>query len=205
MSQKLLIVGGFHEVIELALDCGHEVIGIIDPNADHTHRGIPVLGNDDDAPRILREHRDAAVVISPDAPSVRRALAARYVSCGASFATLVSPKAHVSPSASIAKGVLVQSMVNVSANVRLGAFVRVNTAANIMHDVAVDDYVSIAPNAVLLGRVRVGAESYIGANATLLPERSVGKRSVVGAGSVVTKDVPDGVTVVGSPARPVRS
>lgn len=41
----------------------------------------------------------------------------------------------------------------------------------------------------------------IGANSTILPGIRIGKGAKIGAGSVVTKDVPPGVTVVGNPAR----
>jgi acetyltransferase-like isoleucine patch superfamily enzyme len=47
--------------------------------------------------------------------------------------------------------------------------------------------------------VKKGAS--IGANATILPGLTIGEGAMVGAGSVVTKDVPPGVTVAGSPAR----
>ncbi|MBI5585674.1 MAG: hypothetical protein HY892_17835 [Deltaproteobacteria bacterium] len=59
----------------------------------------------------------------------------------------------------------------------------------------------MAPNALLLGRVPVGRSCYIGGQATLLPDRRVGDRAVMGAGAVVTRDVPDGRTVWGNPAR----
>ena len=49
--------------------------------------------------------------------------------------------------------------------------------------------------------VKKGAS--IGANATILPGLTIGEGAMVGAGSVVTKDVPPGVTVVGNPARPI--
>jgi N-acetylglucosaminyl-diphospho-decaprenol L-rhamnosyltransferase len=50
--------------------------------------------------------------------------------------------------------------------------------------------------------VRIGAGTFIGANAVVGAGVDIGRRAVVGAGSVVTRDVPDGVLVVGQPARP---
>jgi UDP-2-acetamido-3-amino-2,3-dideoxy-glucuronate N-acetyltransferase len=43
----------------------------------------------------------------------------------------------------------------------------------------------------------------IGSNATILPGITIGEKAVVGAGAVVTKDVPEGTTVVGNPAQQI--
>lgn len=53
----------------------------------------------------------------------------------------------------------------------------------------------------------IGPESQIGANSVLIAPVRVGARAVVGAGSVVPKnhDVPEGQTVAGSPAQPIRN
>ena len=50
--------------------------------------------------------------------------------------------------------------------------------------------------------LRQGA--YIGAASVLIPGIEVGSNAVVGSGSVVTKDVPPGAVVAGSPARILR-
>src|SRR5437773_1803862 len=44
----------------------------------------------------------------------------------------------------------------------------------------------------------------IGGGAILCPAVEIGEEAFVGAGAVVTKDVPPGVVVVGSPARVIR-
>jgi maltose O-acetyltransferase len=49
--------------------------------------------------------------------------------------------------------------------------------------------------------VSIGRNVWIGGGAIILPGVSIGDDAVVGAGSVVTRDVPQGVTVFGNPAR----
>lgn len=41
----------------------------------------------------------------------------------------------------------------------------------------------------------------IGSNATILCGVTIGENAIVGAGAVVTKDIPDGTTVAGNPAK----
>ena len=49
--------------------------------------------------------------------------------------------------------------------------------------------------------IRIGRNVWIGGGALILPGVTVGDDAIVGAGSVVTRDVPAGATVVGNPAR----
>lgn len=198
---RVLLVGGFHEIVELCERCGRQIVGILDGELAAPYRGHPVLGGDDRAGEIHTLYPAVPVVLSPDSPETRRRLARRYEALGFGFDTLVDPGATMSATAEVGRGVLVHVGANVSANTRLGDFVRVNACANVMHDVEVGESATIAPSAVLLGDVTVGAGCYIGAAAVLLPGIIVGEAAVVGAGAVVTKDVPAGVTVAGNPAR----
>jgi acetyltransferase-like isoleucine patch superfamily enzyme len=60
--------------------------------------------------------------------------------------------------------------------------------------------VSKNSNFILL-KTKVEDGVSIGANSTILPGITLGRGSVIGAGSVVTKDVPPGITVLGNPAK----
>jgi len=50
----------------------------------------------------------------------------------------------------------------------------------------------------------IAAGARIGANSTIMPGVRLGRDCLVGAGSVVTRNVPDGMLVVGNPARIIR-
>jgi maltose O-acetyltransferase len=52
--------------------------------------------------------------------------------------------------------------------------------------------------------VEIGADVWVGGGAIILPGVRIGSRAVIGAGSVVTRDVPDGVFAAGNPCRVIR-
>jgi acetyltransferase-like isoleucine patch superfamily enzyme len=101
----------------------------------------------------------------------------------------------------------------------IGAFTRIQADAYITAYSTLEEHVFIAPCVVTtndnyMGRtekrlellkgptIRRGAR--IGGGAILCPGIEIGAEAFVGAGAVVTKDVPPGVVVVGSPARVLR-
>ena len=106
-------------------------------------------------------------------------------------------------------------------NIHLGAGVFLNFNCVILDvvEVVIGDRTQIGPGVQILtadhprdaaararglefGRpIRIGCNVWIGAGAIILPGVSIGDDALVGAGSVVTRDVRAGVTVVGNPAR----
>ena len=195
--EKVILIGYFHETVELCEKCGCQVAGYV----DSAEKGpCPYLGTDETFIRLYRDYVKIPLVITPDNPDARSRIYEQYGKLGFRFKTLIAPDAVISKSAVISEGCMIQSLCNVSCNAFLGKCVRMNTGANVMHDSHIGDFSVIAPNAVILGHIHVGDRAYIGANSTVLPHLSVGNDSTVGAGSVVTKNVPAGIVVAGVPA-----
>jgi maltose O-acetyltransferase len=52
--------------------------------------------------------------------------------------------------------------------------------------------------------VEIGDDVWVGGGALILPGVRIGSRAVVGAGSVVTRDIPEGVFAAGNPCKVIR-
>lgn len=55
------------------------------------------------------------------------------------------------------------------------------------------------------GPIAIGDYAFIGMGTIILPNVTIGERTVIGAGSVVTRDIPDGVVAAGVPCRTLGS
>ena len=52
--------------------------------------------------------------------------------------------------------------------------------------------------------VEIGSDVWVGGGAIILPGVRIGDRAIIGAGSVVTRDVPEGMFAAGNPCRVIR-
>lgn len=106
--------------------------------------------------------------------------------------TVLANTVYVHSGSFIAAGVVINT------DTIIGRHVIINTNASIDHDCQIGDFVHIAPNATLCGGIIIGEGTLIGAGATILPNTNIGSWVTVGAGAIITKDIGDGVTVVGN-------
>lgn len=200
-ARKIILVGGFSEIVELCELSKVEIVGIIDNKLSGKYRGYKIIGADKDARNLYGRFKELPVVISPDKPATRLYLSRLYQRVGFHFCNLVHPKASISKSAELGVGLVIQNGVNVSSDVTVNDFVKINIGANIMHDCAIGKFTTIAPNAVLLGGVGIGQGCYVGAHATVLNNLLVSDGAIVGAAATVTKNVAKNTIVKGNPAR----
>jgi sugar O-acyltransferase (sialic acid O-acetyltransferase NeuD family) len=141
-------------------------------------------------------------VVGVGSPVVRRALTERADAMGLVATRLIHPSATIGHGVVFDEGSIVCSHVSITTNVRIGRHVHLNLNSTVGHDAVIDPFVTVYPGVNISGAVRVGEGASLGTNSCVLQNLQVGAGSFVGAGSVVTRDVPPEVTVVGSPARP---
>lgn len=94
--------------------------------------------------------------------------------------------------------ILDEAPVTIGNNVFIGPNVNIYTACHPLDSAQRDTLLEWAEP------VTIGDSVWIGGNTTILPGVTIGSRTVIGAGSVVTRDIPDGVVAAGNPARIIK-
>ena len=119
---------------------------------------------------------------------------------GGHFINIIHPTAIVSPLATLGEGCTVGPYTVISTNVTIGNHVLIQSFVDIGHDAIISDFASLEAYVFLGGYSSVGELSTMHTRSSIIPRKQTGKECVVGLGSVVMRNVKDGVHVFGNPA-----
>lgn len=143
----------------------------------------------------------AEIAVAIAEPRIRRQVVKRCQSAGLGFVGIAAADVVVMDDVAWGSGCLFSPRVTLTSNIRIGSHFHCNLLSYVEHDCRIGDFVTFAPGVQCNGAVTIGDLAYIGAGAIIRQGISIGREAVVGMGAIVVRDVPDGVTVAGNPAR----
>ena len=203
--KRLLVMGaGGHAkvVAESAIACLPSIeLAFIDARYPElsTVLGWPVIGLDSDVPSFLNEYPHIVVALGDNRLRAHRIAGLKNV--GFELATVIHPRAWVSPTATIGCGTVIFAGAVINSGACLGEGCIVNTGATIDHDCNLGHGVHVSPGAHLGGGTIVGDRTWIGIGAAVCHCLDIGSDVVVGAGAAVVGNLPSSVKATGVPAR----
>jgi sugar O-acyltransferase (sialic acid O-acetyltransferase NeuD family) len=182
-------------VLDMALHLNLAIAGFVDRN--------PLLSTFEGYKVIRSVPSKANYIIAIGDNSIRQKIA--ETNSNDLLPALIHKYTIIGLNVTLGQGTMVAAGAIINPSVRVKSNCIINTAAVIEHDCVIEDFVHISPNVTLCGSVIVGKGTHVGAGAVIIPGVKIGAWCTIGAGTVVIKDIPDGATVVGNPARIIKS
>lgn len=163
MNLLIIGAGGFGKVVKELASSSYASISFIDDNPDADEAVVGNIADLKDRGDAFKEKYDEVAVSIGD-NSLRGRLIEVLINKGFKLATIVSPLASVSPSATVGVGSVVSPFARVNANSVVGRGVILSSGAVVDHNSVVEDYVLLDSNSVVETGVTVGRGSYLSPN-----------------------------------------
>ena len=148
-----------------------------------------------------------SIAVSIGAPSVKKSIVQKISNPLIDFPTLIHSSVVIGEERNVhfGKGCIICANNVITTNVKIGDFVILNLCCTAGHDAVIGDFSAVMPVGIISGEVNIGEEVYIGTGATIINQINIGRKAIIGAGAVVIRDVPNGATVVGVPAKEIKT
>ena len=193
MKEIILIGGGGHcksviDVIELEGEL--KIIGIVDKPKLLGAKVLSysIIGNDSDLADLAKRYPYALVTVGQiKSPVLRIKLFDLAIKSGFIIPAVISPRAYVSPHASVGKGTVVMHDALINANAKIGENCIINSKALIEHDAIIENHCHISTGSIINGRTIIRLGTFIGSNSMAKEDVIVKRHSVIGGGSIVLK------------------
>lgn len=195
MKSLLLIGGGGHcrsciDVIEV--EGRYKIAGIVNQTdgCSEPVLGYEVLGDDEDLPELQKKYPIALITVGQiKSADLRVKLFQQLRSLGFELATIISPRAYVSKTASLGAGTIVLHDALVNTGAKIGNNCILNTKSLVEHDAIVEDHCHISTGSIVNGGTVIREKTFIGSNTVTKEYITVGKNSVIGGGLRVVSDL----------------
>ena len=208
MNKLIVIVGAGRQgrVIFDVFDkdeAGSLVAGYLDDTkpVGELIRGFPVLNGFaaiHDRTFVL----DHAWIVAIGDNLIRRDLYRVLAEAGATIVNAVDPTAQISRAATLGRGIYIGPLTSVGPGTAISDWATIEGHGRIGADVRIGEAAFFGPGVIATGGASIGACSFLGAGTIIANNVRVGADCVVGANSAVVRDLPDGISAYGSPARP---
>lgn len=152
--------------------------------------GVRIVGNvqiGDDC--IIREN----TVIGSDGLTTRRNDEGEIITIPQFGGVVIENNVQIGANSVVCKGAIDNTII--------GSGSRIDNCSFISHNVRMGRDTIVVGEVLMMGSSSTGERAYLSGNVVVRDGISIGEDAFVGMGSVVTKNVPDGATVKGNPAK----
>jgi sugar O-acyltransferase (sialic acid O-acetyltransferase NeuD family) len=207
-SRSILLIGaGGHAIscIDVIEQHGEFEVAGMTGSAEEvgtTILGYRVLGTDAELPSLVGRYGHALIAVGQiKSPELRIRLFEYLVRLGSAMPPIVSPRAYVSPRATLGAGTIVMHGAIVNAGASIGRNCILNSLSLVEHNTTIADHCHIATAAVVNGEVSIGTGTFVGSNSEVRQGVRIGERCLIGMGQRVLADCPTGTKLPPSKER----
>lgn len=209
MKKKAVIFGAgtYGQVYAKYLEEYYEILGFIDDNdlLKEINLGkYSVLGNIKFLLNTIS--KDVAVFVPIGNNFIRVNLLTKIELEGFEIPSFIHKSVLLDPSIELGKAVYILPSSNVMPFTKIQDYTMISMGVNIAHHVTVEKGCFFSQGVNIGASIYIKEFSYFGIGSTVMTGvSSIGKNTLIGAGTLIIKDVPDEVVMIGNPGRILRN
>lgn len=208
-SSEIYIIGaGTYGVVmkELAEILNYKVIGFLDDDLNKKGSfldGVEVVGSFSEFN--VNDIENVNFIVAIGNNYIRSNLMSKIIKLGGNLPTLIHPRATISPSSKIGKGVYVHANSCIWTDVELSDYTIISPNTVIAHHTKIGKGCFVANQSAVGASVVVEDKVFIGMGATIVTGvKKIGKNTIIGAGATLITNAEESSVYVGVPAKKIR-